>query len=72
MQVQAAELVVTNQTLGRTHSTMAEALVEQGYIAEAAVHGRAAMQCVKSAYGAYSQVALQEERKWLGLGVHAV
>lgn len=72
LQVQAMELVPTNQTLGRTHATLAEALVEQGCTAEAAVHARAALHCVRSAYGASSQVALHEERKWLRHGMHSV
>lgn len=68
-QVQAQVLVSSNQVLGQTHATLAEALVEQKHREDAATHTRAAMLCVKSAYGEASQVAVQEEQRWLRLGL---
>jgi hypothetical protein len=68
-QVHAQVLVSTNQVLGRTHATLAEALVEQKDIERAATHATAAVLCVRSAYGEASQVAVQEEERWLRLGL---
>ena len=47
-------------------------MLEQGCMQEAVDHAKAAMRCVRSSYGASSQVTAHEERKWLGLGLHAV
>ena len=71
MDVQAlrAELVPSNQMLGRTHATLAEALADQGYTAEASRHAEAALQCVTLSYGKANLVAINEEQKWLGRGL---
>ena len=69
MQVQTAELLHTNQVLGRTHTALAHAMLDQGRAHDAAAHSREAVICVRSAYGKRSEVAKQEEQKWRSLGV---
>ena len=68
-QVQTAELVTTNQVLGRTHTALAHAMLDQGRAHDAAAHSREAVMCVRSAYGVCSEVAKQEEQKWRSLGI---
>ena len=69
VQVLKAELVPSNQVLGRTHATLAEAMADQGHTAEASCHAEAALQCVTLSYGKGNMVAINEERKWLGRGL---